>query len=93
MYLLTLVLKQARDQIYAITDRRRRKRERLKSLKGRRAGNRDRSAYFERSLDILVDVVRRDRETAYMDLESDVIMAKTLLKWLYFGKIYSFPRR
>ena len=53
------------------------------SLKERRRSNA--SAYFERSVDILIDIVRKDRETAYMDLENHVIMAETLLKWLYFG--------
>ena len=77
------MLKQARDQIYAVMDHRKRKRVRRRSLEERRRGNA--SAYFERSVDILLDVVRRDRETAYMDLENHIIMAETLLKWLYYG--------
>ncbi|XP_043269772.1 uncharacterized protein [Venturia canescens] len=86
LYLLTLVLKQARDQIYAMTDRRKRKRQRLASLKDRgKSRYHEGSAYFERSVDVLLDVVRHDRETAYLDLESDLIMTKTLLRWLYFA--------
>ncbi|XP_046467863.1 uncharacterized protein [Neodiprion pinetum] len=83
VYLLTLVLRQARDQIYAVTDRRNRKQARRKRL--RRRTNNSATAYFERSVDVLVDIVRRDRETAYVDLENNLVLAKTLVKWLYFG--------
>ncbi|XP_015591289.1 uncharacterized protein LOC107265900 isoform X2 [Cephus cinctus] len=84
LYLVTLVLRQAREQIYVITDCRNRKQERrkLKSY-GRRKSNT--ATYFDRSVDVLVDLIRRDRETAYLDLESNSIMARTLLKWLYFA--------
>ncbi|XP_023290093.1 uncharacterized protein LOC105700754 [Orussus abietinus] len=82
VYLLTTVSKQARDQVYAMTSRRGRKRGHRKTLKRRKRGS---ASFFERSLDVLVDVVRRDRETAYTDLENHVIMAKTLLRWLYFA--------
>lgn len=83
VYLLTLVLKQSRDQMYTVMDHRKKKCTRRRLLKERNRNNA--SAYFERSVDILVETVRRDRETAYMDLENPVIMAETLLKWLYFG--------
>ncbi|XP_034950703.1 uncharacterized protein, partial [Chelonus insularis] len=84
IYLLTLVLKQARDQIYIITNhqRTRSRCQRSASVPRRR---KKAAGYFERSVDILVDAVRRDRETAYADLENDTIMAKSLLRWLYFG--------
>lgn len=91
VYLLTLVLKQAKDQIYAIIDR---------QQKHMKYSNKNNSTYisskmkkqyhttynyFEHSVDILIDIVRRDRETAYTDLENDAIMSKSLLRWLYFG--------
>lgn len=65
-------------------DHRKKKSARRRLLKERKRNNA--SAYFERSVDILVETVRRDRETAYMDLDNHTIMAETLLKWLYFGK-------
>ncbi|XP_014296606.1 uncharacterized protein LOC103572535 [Microplitis demolitor] len=94
VYLLTLVLKQAKDQIYAIIDR---------QQKHMKYSNKNNSTYisskmkkqyhttynyFEHSVDILIDIVRRDRETAYTDLENDAIMSKSLLRWLYFGMEY-----
>ncbi|XP_048509592.1 uncharacterized protein LOC105689999 [Athalia rosae] len=83
IHLLTLTLRQARDQIYAATDRRHRKETRRKIL-GRKSNNAA-TTYFENSVDVLVDIVRRDRETAYLDLENHTVLAKTLVKWLYFG--------
>ncbi|XP_063975069.1 uncharacterized protein LOC135161436 [Diachasmimorpha longicaudata] len=80
IYLLILILKQARDQIYAITDRKKRKKDR-----GRGVHEHSSPSHFERSTDILIDLVRRDRDTAYMDLDSDVVLARVLLRWLYFG--------
>ncbi|XP_011307669.1 uncharacterized protein [Fopius arisanus] len=80
IYLLILVLKQARDQIYAITDRKKRK-----NYGGRRHNESSSPSNFEHSMDILIDIVRRDRDTAYMDLDSDVVLARVLLRWLYFG--------
>lgn len=89
IYLLSLVLRQARDQVNVTSSSgRRKKRSRRRGRRSRAERNRScAKAYYERSVDLLVDVVRRDRETAYLDLDDDVVMAKTLLKWLYFGKI------
>lgn len=84
VYLLTLVLRQARDQIYAATERRSWKQARRKRLRLRT--NNSAIAYFERSVDVLVDIVRRDRETAYLDLENHLVLVKALIKWLYFGE-------
>lgn len=75
-----LVLKQSRDQIYAITDRKKCKKNRRKAI------NDTIPSHFERSTDIIIDLVRSDRDTAYMDLDSDIVLARVLLKWLYFGK-------
>lgn len=88
VYLLTLVLKQARDQIYAIMDRQQYfEHSNKKSYVSSRSKKQYHTTYnyFEHSVDILIDIVRRDRETAYTDLENDVIMSKSLLRWLYFG--------
>ncbi|CAG5108824.1 Protein of unknown function [Cotesia congregata] len=88
VYLLTLVLKQARDQIYAIMDRHKNfEHSHKKSYVSSRSKKQYHTTYnyFEHSVDILIDIVRRDRETAYTDLENDVIMSKSLLRWLYFG--------
>ncbi|OXU22869.1 hypothetical protein TSAR_006653 [Trichomalopsis sarcophagae] len=84
VYLMTLVLKQAKEQVQVTSfghRRRKRKRRRSKAERKRSCAR----AYFDRSVDVLVDVVRKDRDTAYLDLENETILAKTLLKWLYFG--------
>ncbi|XP_076758422.1 uncharacterized protein LOC143427829 isoform X2 [Xylocopa sonorina] len=85
-FLLRLVVTQARDQIHAMADRRRRVYDRPKESKSRRRCNT--TSEFDYSLGLLVDVVRRDRETANMDLRTPSIMTKMLLRWLHFGMDY-----
>nr|XP_033330261.1 uncharacterized protein LOC117222598 isoform X2 [Megalopta genalis] len=86
VFLLKLVLTQAKDQIRAMTNRRARRRERPgDSKKGRHCNT---SSQFDRSVGLLIDEVRADRETANADLDSRPVMAKTLLQWLYFGMDY-----
>ncbi|XP_044002109.1 uncharacterized protein LOC122848240 [Aphidius gifuensis] len=81
IYLITLILRQARDQIFITTENQKYKRKRKKFLNNNSQG----SSTFERSLDILIETVRRDRDTAYMDFDSEIILTQVLLKWLYFG--------
>ncbi|CAK9812411.1 hypothetical protein ANTPLA_LOCUS7381 [Anthophora plagiata] len=86
VFLLKLVLIQARDQIHAMANKKLRLYDHLKEAKRRKHYNT--SSQFDYSVGLLVDVVRRDRETANMDLESFPIMTKILLQWLYFGMDY-----
>nr|XP_012142955.1 PREDICTED: uncharacterized protein LOC100880684 [Megachile rotundata] len=81
VYLLRLVLTQARDQIYAMTNRRMRQ----LSRKEKRCNAK---SQFDYAVEVLVDIVRRDGETANMDLEAYPIMTKMLLHWLHFGMDY-----
>ncbi|KAJ8675297.1 hypothetical protein QAD02_011083 [Eretmocerus hayati] len=83
IYLMSLVLQQAKDQVNVSSLGRRKKRNRRRSQAERKRSCA--KAYFDKSVDLLLDVVRKDRETAYLDLENHTVMAKTLLKWLYFG--------
>ncbi|XP_066586521.1 uncharacterized protein [Prorops nasuta] len=83
IYLLKLILKQARDQIYVLSDYKSRKRNRRLVLRDRKHCNT--LTYFQHSSDLLIDAVRKDRETAYLDLETPIIMTKILLRWLYFA--------
>ena len=86
IYLMCLVLKQAKEQVSVMSPGRnnRRKRNRVRNRAERKRSCA--KAYFDRSADMLIDIVRKDRETAYLDLENDAIMAKALLRWLHFGK-------
>lgn len=91
VYLMNLVLKQAKEQVQVTSSfgkrKRKRKRRRTKAERKRSCAR----AYFDRSVDMLVDIVRKDRDTAYLDLDNESVLAKTLLKWLYFGKyIYKY---
>ncbi|XP_015437680.1 PREDICTED: uncharacterized protein LOC107192853 [Dufourea novaeangliae] len=86
VFLLKLVLTQAKDQIHASTNRGTRADEHRRNLKKRKHYNT--TSQFDYSVELLIDVVRRDRETASMDLDSPTIMAKILLQWLYFGMDY-----
>ncbi|XP_017788712.1 PREDICTED: uncharacterized protein LOC108571224 [Habropoda laboriosa] len=86
VFLLKLVLIQARDQIHAMANRKIRVYDHLKESKKKRHYNT--SSQFDYSVGLLIDVVRRDRETANVDLESFPIMTKMLLQWLYFGMDY-----
>ncbi|KAG7188665.1 hypothetical protein KM043_008289 [Ampulex compressa] len=86
VYLLKLVLKQARDQIHAMSNRRMRTHDYRNILKKRKHCNT--ASHYDYSVGLLIDIVRRDRETAHTDLESYTIMARMLLRWLYFGIEY-----
>jgi hypothetical protein len=86
IYLLTLVLNQAKEQVYALPVGRRKKRNRRRARAERKRSCA--KAFFDRSVDVLIDIVRKDRETAYLDLENHTVMAKTLLKWLYYGNYF-----
>ncbi|XP_076646720.1 uncharacterized protein LOC143355596 isoform X6 [Halictus rubicundus] len=82
VFLLKLVLIQAKDQIRAMTNRRARERERPRdSKKGRHCNT---TSQFDRSVGLLIDEVRADRETASAELESRPVMTRMLLQWLYF---------
>ncbi|XP_076646683.1 uncharacterized protein LOC143355596 isoform X2 [Halictus rubicundus] len=86
VFLLKLVLIQAKDQIRAMTNRRARERERPRdSKKGRHCNT---TSQFDRSVGLLIDEVRADRETASAELESRPVMTRMLLQWLYFGMDY-----
>ncbi|XP_026672873.1 uncharacterized protein LOC108629099 [Ceratina calcarata] len=86
VFLLRLVLTQARDQIYAMVNRRTRVRDRRRESKKREHCNT--TSQFDYSVGLLIDVIRRDRETVNTDLEAFPIMTKMLLQWLYFGMEY-----
>lgn len=85
VFLLKLVLTQAKDQIHAVMDRRARSRDHpfKESRKGKHYNT---TNQFDYSVGLLVDVVRRDRETASEDLVAHPVMAKMLLQWLYSGR-------
>uniref|UniRef100_A0ABD2XDQ4 Mab-21-like HhH/H2TH-like domain-containing protein n=2 Tax=Trichogramma kaykai TaxID=54128 RepID=A0ABD2XDQ4_9HYME len=100
IYVLRLVLRQAKDQMLIATagatakrNKKRRRRRLVVLQRNKRAAPPTKAertascakAYFEKACDMLVDVVRKDRDTAYLDLDDPTIMAKALLKWLYFG--------
>ncbi|XP_076679266.1 uncharacterized protein LOC143374746 isoform X2 [Andrena cerasifolii] len=87
VFLLKLVLTQAKDQIHAVMDRRARSRDHpfKESRKGKHYNT---TNHFDYSVGLLVDVVRRDRETANEDLVAHPVMAKMLLQWLYSGMDY-----
>lgn len=85
MFLLKLTLTQANDQIHAMANRRMRAGD-YRDRQSRRAKHYNTASQFDYSVGLLIDVVRRDRETANMDLEARPIMAKMLLQWLYFGR-------
>ncbi|CAB0028919.1 unnamed protein product [Trichogramma brassicae] len=100
IYVLRLVLRQAKDQMLIATagatakrNKKRRRRRLVALQRNKRAAPPTKAertascakAYFEKACDMLVDVVRKDRDTAYLDLDDPTIMAKALLKWLYFG--------
>lgn len=40
---------------------------------------------FDASTTKLVETVRKDKESANLDLQDDVVLVKTILKWLYKG--------
>ncbi|XP_031844381.1 uncharacterized protein LOC116432130 isoform X2 [Nomia melanderi] len=86
VFLLKLTLTQAKEQIRAMTNRRTRAYQYYKDLKKGKHCNT--TSQFDRSVALLIDEVRADRETIAMDLESHPIMAKILLQWLYFGMDY-----
>lgn len=84
IYLLRLVLKQAKDQVNAALVVKNRKKNNRRRAKAERKTS-CAKAYFDRSVDLLVDIVRKDRETAYLDLDNCTILSKALIKWLYYG--------
>ncbi|XP_078032672.1 uncharacterized protein LOC144467656 [Augochlora pura] len=86
VFLVKLVLTQAKDQIRAITNRRARRRVRPGDAKKGKHCNT--SSQFDRSVGLLIDEVRADRETANASLDSPLVMAKMLLQWLYFAMDY-----
>ncbi|XP_053995248.1 uncharacterized protein LOC128885291 [Hylaeus anthracinus] len=86
VFLLKLVLTQARDEIRAMSDRRSRVRDHCKVL--RKGKHRYTTTQFDYSVGLLIDAVRMDRETANTDLEAYPIMAKMVLQWLHFGMEY-----
>lgn len=84
VFLLKLILTQAKNQSYPMANRKLRMNDRHKESKKRRHCNT--SSQFDYSVGLLIDAIARDRETANMDLESSPIMTKILLQWLYFGR-------
>ncbi|XP_068980937.1 uncharacterized protein [Bombus flavifrons] len=86
VFLLKLILTQAKNQSYPMANRKLRMNDHHKESKKRRHCNT--SSQFDYSVGLLIDVIARDRETANMDLESFPIMTKILLQWLYFGMDY-----
>ncbi|XP_017766501.1 PREDICTED: uncharacterized protein LOC108555384 [Eufriesea mexicana] len=87
VFLLKLILTQAKNQIHAMEVRKMRAHDCRKGSKKRRRCNT--TSQFDYSVGLLIDVVRRDRETVNTDLEAFPIMAKMLLQWLYFGMDYN----
>ncbi|XP_076241148.1 uncharacterized protein LOC143183489 [Calliopsis andreniformis] len=87
VFLLKLTLTQAKDQIHAMRNRKMRASDH-RNKESRRPKHYNTTSQFDYSVRLLIDVVRRDRETANMDLDSPPIMAKLLLQWLYFGMDY-----
>ncbi|XP_058794582.1 uncharacterized protein LOC131666180 isoform X2 [Phymastichus coffea] len=86
IYLLSLVLRQAKDQVSHSSSASSARRRKHNQRRGRAERKRScAKAYFDRSVDVLIDVVKKDRDTAYLDLDNTTVMAKALLKWLYFG--------
>ncbi|XP_046144601.1 uncharacterized protein LOC114877064 [Osmia bicornis bicornis] len=83
VYLLRLVLTQARDQMYAMRNRGMRVRQICRKEKRYNT-----NSQFDYAVELLIDIVRRDGETANMDLEAYPIMTKMLLHWLHFGMDY-----
>lgn len=81
MFLLRLVSTQAWDQIHPATERNIRIHDHA-----RRKRHCNATSQFDYSVGLLVDAVRKDRETVNTDLESTPVMTKMLLHWLHFGK-------
>ncbi|XP_026672875.1 uncharacterized protein LOC113464825 isoform X2 [Ceratina calcarata] len=69
-----------------MVNRRTRVRDRRRESKKREHCNT--TSQFDYSVGLLIDVIRRDRETVNTDLEAFPIMTKMLLQWLYFGMEY-----
>ncbi|XP_043512314.1 uncharacterized protein LOC122529876 isoform X1 [Frieseomelitta varia] len=86
VFLLKLILTQAKNHSHPIAERKLRMRNRHGESKSRKHYNT--SSQFDYSVGLLIDIIRRDRETANTDLEAFPIMTKMLLQWLYFGMDY-----
>lgn len=84
MFLLKLILTQAKNHSHPIAERKLRMRNSHGGSKSRKHYNT--SSQFDYSVGLLIDIIRRDRETANTDLEAFPIMTKMLLQWLYFGR-------
>ena len=84
VFLLKLILTQAKNHSHPIAERKLRMRDRHGESKSRKHYNT--SSQFDYSVGLLIDIIRRDRETANTDLEAFPIMTKMLLQWLHFGR-------